>query len=480
MKVVYIFLQFNKIAIHSSSFLFILFTMSWLLTPSINANIAERLSDDRPSFHIFKYFSTGAIRHNVFKTLDRKKDTRSAAIRGDIDVVKWLFPLLDKEKDKFTLKGMFMKATDNKCSDVVKFLAENGCPMHTETANSLISGGYLEELKMVINNRLKLDDEEVYNLQLYFPDICSTAACEGYLDMLIWLREKGCNWDKYTCASAASNGHIHILKYAHENGCPWHDLTCKVAANTGNIECLKYAHLNGCPVNEETCEAAADGGHLDCLVYLHDHGCHWNEKTCARAANGGHLDCLVYLHDNGCPWDEKTCASSANIDILKYVHENGCPWNEMTCKDAVKHGRFDCLMYAHENGCPWNETVCYTAAKEGKLDMLKYAHENGCPLDEDICHIAARKGMLDILKYAHENGCPWDEDTCLFATSSGHLDCLKYAYEKGCPWDSRLFEMTYREIKRMKIKASIRSVVSNIRSVFECIQFAVENNCPHP
>jgi hypothetical protein len=135
-------------------------------------------------------------------------------------------------------------------------------------------------------------------------------------------------------------------------------------------------------------------------------------------------------------------------------------------------------MYAHENGCPWNETVCYTAAKEGKLDMLKYAHENGCPLDEDICHIAARKGMLDILKYAHENGCPWDEDTCLFATSSGHLDCLKYAYEKGCPWDSRLFEMTYREIKRMKIKASIRSIGSNIRSVFACIQFAVENNCP--
>jgi hypothetical protein len=76
--------------------------MSWLLTPSVTENIAEKLSDDRTSFRIFKYFSTCAIKYNVFKTLDLKKDPICAAGRGDIDVVRWLFPLLDKERDNET------------------------------------------------------------------------------------------------------------------------------------------------------------------------------------------------------------------------------------------------------------------------------------------------------------------------------------------------------------------------------------------
>ena len=50
---------------------------------------------------------------------------------------------------------------------------------------------------------------------------CSKMAEKGSLELLKFLRGKGCPWDRWTCSLAARNGHLECLKYAHENGCPW-------------------------------------------------------------------------------------------------------------------------------------------------------------------------------------------------------------------------------------------------------------------
>ena len=94
---------------------------------------------------------------------------------------------------------------------------------------------------------------------------CEQMAEKGKLELLEFLRGKGCPWDEWTCEFAALNGHLECLKYAHENGCHWDEWTCSVAARYGQLECLKYAHENGCRWDYWTCSYAAKYGHLECL-----------------------------------------------------------------------------------------------------------------------------------------------------------------------------------------------------------------------
>ena len=110
-------------------------------------------------------------------------------------------------------------------------------------------------------------------------DACKWAAGEGNLEVLQWLRARGCEWDWETCARAAEGGHLEVLQWARANGCEW---------------------------DPWTCGSAARGGHLDVLKWLRENGCEWDEETCAGAAEGGHLEVLRWARENGCPDPESS------------------------------------------------------------------------------------------------------------------------------------------------------------------------------
>ena len=73
------------------------------------------------------------------------------------------------------------------------------------------------------------------------PGLCTYAARHGRLDILQWLRMKGCPWNSDTCKGAAENGHLEVLKWAREHNCPWNEWTCASAAENGHLEILKWA-----------------------------------------------------------------------------------------------------------------------------------------------------------------------------------------------------------------------------------------------
>src|SRR5580698_31880 len=62
----------------------------------------------------------------------------------------------------------------------------------------------------------------------------------GYLNIIQWARENGCDWDFRTCSCAAKGGYLEVLKWAHENGCHWSSSTCSSAALGGHLEVLKW------------------------------------------------------------------------------------------------------------------------------------------------------------------------------------------------------------------------------------------------
>ena len=66
----------------------------------------------------------------------------------------------------------------------------------------------------------------------------AVRADEDNLDVVKWLRKKGCDWNDDTCYMAARKGHGDILAYLRENGCPWDD-------RCGYTKCRAWAMAHG-------------------------------------------------------------------------------------------------------------------------------------------------------------------------------------------------------------------------------------------
>src|SRR5579872_1391453 len=114
-------------------------------------------------------------------------------------------------------------------------------------------------------NRYK-SDQKCKNIKFLIDDmydekaiICTNAAYEGYLDILMYLRKSKCDWGWKTCANAAFNGHLEVLKWLRtsvddsDDCCDWDEHTCTFAAAGGHLEVLKWARENVCNWNYLTC-----------------------------------------------------------------------------------------------------------------------------------------------------------------------------------------------------------------------------------
>ena len=145
---------------------------------------------------------------------------------------------------------------------------------------------------------------------------------------------------------------------------------CARMARNGRLEMLRFLCDEGCPWDRRTCFEAAYYGHLECLKYAHEHGCPWDENTCSKAAFSGHLECLKYAHEQRFPlswWTSCCAASEGQLECLKYAHENGCPWHKRTCSYAARYGQLECLKYAHENGCPGSANYAHLLRHSGNF-----------------------------------------------------------------------------------------------------------------
>jgi len=125
-------------------------------------------------------------------------------------------------------------------------------------------------------------------------------------------------------STSADYGHLEMMKYLHESGLKWYKTITYWAARGGNINILKFLRENGCSFDRErNYEYAIQRGHLKVVKYLHQNGCPWDEYSCYTAAREGHLEILKYLHDNGCPLDRDMCLNIArkndHMHIVEYL-----------------------------------------------------------------------------------------------------------------------------------------------------------------
>jgi hypothetical protein len=94
---------------------------------------------------------------------------------------------------------------------------------------------------------------------------CDATARVGNVELLMWMRERGCQWHSWTFEQAASRGHLETLKWLRAEWCPWDAWTCYAAASNGHLEPLKWLRANGCPWDEYTCIVAVG----ETLIWAH-------------------------------------------------------------------------------------------------------------------------------------------------------------------------------------------------------------------
>lgn len=285
---------------------------------------------------------------------------------------------------------------------VLKWAYEvQGFPLDQDITHVAARSGNLAILQYLVSKGFTADNE-----------VSIIASRNGDLEMIKWYREQVCctYWDEYATDQAASNGHLEVLKYLdkcelHSN---WNDYSMIWgAAGGGHLEVVKWLRARGCPWTSIATYGAAEQGHLEVLEWALENGCPCSDCAVPGAARNGHLSVLKLLCKNGCQCDDSTCVEAVrngNWHVVKWLHEMGYLSN----RHAGLEASIDISTWLHEHGFAWDERCCRAAAGNGDLDTLKWLRENGCPWDKDTTRNARLRGQEEILKYALENGCPDD------------------------------------------------------------------------
>lgn len=124
------------------------------------------------------------------------------------------------------------------------------------------NGGYsLRISEMIAKCAVSYNRQDVLNWPLQdtqlsiLSNICSQCCFQGRLDILRHYFDTVDPNDKersktlrssYYCTNAAGSGHLDILKYLRSKGCDWHAYAYDAAKSNGHTEVVKYLRKHGC------------------------------------------------------------------------------------------------------------------------------------------------------------------------------------------------------------------------------------------
>jgi hypothetical protein len=249
-------------------------------------------------------------------------------------------------------------------------------------------------------------------------DVVEAAAEGGSLEMLQWLKQRGCAFRKRTTFSAARRAHnIPVLRFLLHEGCDWHDDVCNEAAAVGDLEQLKWLDQHGAILQNSTPQDAARSGVVSIFEWLQQQHLELSCHVMSKAAQYGHLS------------------------LCKWLYNAGCPWDSSACRGAVDGGHLEVLRFLHDSGCLWNEEyILYSAvvATRNKANMLQYLWEQGVQADTaeltDLLGYAGSNDELEKAKWLRENGAQWpdvlqDPDGVPW---SDHMPVVAWARAEGC------------------------------------------------
>lgn len=154
----------------------------------------------------------------------------------------WNF--FDKYDVRNTLyKDICMKFIVNNAVKCLKFLYNRN--LFEYSAKKFITSNTSESIEYLKNF---LDDENYIDIDTN-KDMIILAVSQNNLYSVKLFHEKGHIWHSQVCTRAAEDGNLDILIYAHENGCHWNKNTLTAAKKYGHEKCYQFALNNDCNNN---------------------------------------------------------------------------------------------------------------------------------------------------------------------------------------------------------------------------------------
>ncbi|KXZ43623.1 hypothetical protein GPECTOR_85g353 [Gonium pectorale] len=179
----------------------------------------------------------------------------------------------------------------------LRWLRSRGFPVSCRSAWAAARAGNVAALEYVLAEGVHMEE-----------DLATLAAKEGRLEVLAMLHARSCPMDPMAVASqAAEGGHLAVLAWAVEAlgvdvaAVPG---LADQAASTGNVELVAWLRGRGCAWSEDTFLAVAESGCEEALELLVAGCCPMGEngEPYLAAARNSDPHTLHVLQRLGCPW----------------------------------------------------------------------------------------------------------------------------------------------------------------------------------
>ncbi len=354
------------------------------------------------------------------KITDKRQFTQTCKLYNNITK-----PIIQNQEK--TLKIKYFEYPNNYCME--KFILElcNDSyfnkiqnhyliPQNKIIVRALTIYGQIELLKLAISNGCKLIKE--IDVSLYDSidvdnnNSCSHAVIGGNIDMLMFVRSHGCEWNEETLELAAKVNQFNMVKFLKKNGFDIDRYISIRVAENGNVEIMNWLIENNYIIDDMACESASDHGHLNMLKLLKKNNCYWDSDVCLSAATGGHLECFQWLVENGCPFNISCCYSESarfgKNHIIKWMRSKGYAWDSKTCIGAIQGRKFELLKWLVKEGCELNSNVYY--AVEDNIPSWFLENWDFGSVEErelsKIDHDAYVNEYKEMMQWLKDNGCP--------------------------------------------------------------------------
>jgi hypothetical protein len=428
-----------------------------------------------------------------------------AAHGNHIDLIKYLDENNISKIDKHTLYGVVSSGNEEITSYILTKTKSDykGC-------SYAASGGNVKCLQLCYENNNDWDLSTFVN-----------AASSGSLECMKYAFENGCS---FTEGKEKSYEYYKIM-------------ACEAAAAENNIECFKFAYSNGCPLGSALANAFRyDNLEMAKVIWssikreeITDYEFEILSRICIKNNN---LETLKYAYEvikspldgyEGFMYNismkesghatEKACLFD-NIEMLEYLLKNGMELHESCLEEAIGNNSIKLVEYILSLDEKINKEAveyvkddeCEIAFLYNNYEVLEYFYNKGYNVgdrwkpcirnidDDERCWNFAKKHKItfidsnlnydrrywldsyELLNKSKEFNFNWNEDLPALMASHGNIDRLKYLHENGCPWDNKTtLNSCYFE------RYSGRLLISyddNVMNFFDCLKYALENNCP--
>ncbi|PNH04515.1 Ankyrin repeat domain-containing protein, partial [Tetrabaena socialis] len=409
----------------------------------------------------------------------------SAAGAGNVEALEYV--LGQGVKEYAEQRGMMWRAARGGHVAVMEVLHARGVPISENAVCVAALNAHLPAVAWLV--------ERLGAATALTTDVFEAAARAGSMELLAWLRARGCPWDATVFAAAAAEGSEEQLEWLAEQGCPMGDdgepyACCAAAHEPGMLRCLRRL---GCPWSPDGSTFARAVRHVRNRNMGQDVGQHVGRGLC-------------WLLDQGCPvdWNElvagtwplrsmelqrthkrqrrsqppasppqqrqPAAATSDPSDIwhiwLPEIVQRfavSLTSNEVACAlrlvnkataaqfSAAQHTtvRLSQPVPHHAFVRRWaSPNAMRTLARQQRLELpcltarsgsianleVLLARDDMPPvLDHNVFRAAAAAGQLDMCAWLRQQGCPWRVGLLAAAAGGGHRAVCEWLLANGCP-----------------------------------------------